>query len=104
MDQIIGIVIFIGLFISMLIIVFIKANLVICQPNEVIIISGRKRKLSDGTVVGYRLIKGGRGFKFPILESVKRLPLTTIPIEVPDSTTAGRSRRQTGGNARKYCR
>jgi len=82
MDQIIGIWIFLGLLFLMSLIVFIKANLVICQPNEVLIISGRKRKLPDGTFVGYRIIKGGRGFKFPIIESVKRLPLTTIPLEI----------------------
>ncbi|MEJ2627726.1 MAG: SPFH domain-containing protein, partial [bacterium] len=81
MGQTIGIGIFLGAFVIMLIIIFIKANLVICQPNEVVIISGRKRKLPDGTKVGYRVIKG-RGFKFPIIESVKRLPLNTMPIEI----------------------
>jgi flotillin len=66
----------------MLLIIFIKANLVICQPNEVVIISGRRHKAPDGTDVGYRVIKGGRGFKIPIIESVKRLPLTAILIEI----------------------
>jgi len=61
---------------------FIKANLRICHPNEILVFSGKKRKLKDGTVVGYRYIKGGRGLKIPIIESVTRLPLTTIPIEL----------------------
>lgn len=82
MEQTVGIAIFFGLILLMLIIVFIKTNLVICQPNEVLIISGRRRKCDDGTVVGYRIIKGGRGFKVPIIESVKRLSLNTIPIEI----------------------
>jgi flotillin len=82
MSQLIGLSIFIGLFILMFIIIFIKANLIICQPNEILIISGRKRKLADGTTCGYRLIKGGHGFKIPIIESIKRLSLTTIPIEI----------------------
>ncbi|MFQ5708172.1 MAG: flotillin family protein [bacterium] len=82
MSEIIGIVIGVGAIAVMLTIVFIKANLVICQPNEVLIISGRRRKFPDGTVLGYRIIKGGRGFKFPIIESVKRLPLNTMPIEI----------------------
>lgn len=82
MGETIGIAIFGGVMALMLFIIFIKANLVICQPNEVVIISGRKRKLPDGTMLGYRLIKGGRGFKFPIIESVKRISLTTIPIEI----------------------
>jgi len=82
MDQTIGLAIFFGAFLLMLFIIFIKANLVICQPNEVVIISGRRRKLPDGSIVGYRIIKGGRGFKWPILESVKRLPLNTIPLDI----------------------
>ena len=82
MDQTIGIIIFFSAILTMLFVIFIKANLVICQPNEVLIISGRRRKLVDGSHIGYRIIKGGRGFKFPIIESVKRLPLTTMPIEI----------------------
>ena len=66
----------------LIILAFIKANLRICHPNEALVFSGRKRKLKDGTVVGYRVIKGGRGLKIPIIESVTRLPLTTIPIDL----------------------
>ena len=60
----------------------VRANLKICQPNEVLIFSGRKRQLTDGAVVGYRQIKGGRGFRIPLLEEVDRLDLTTIPIDL----------------------
>jgi len=60
----------------------IKANLRICHPNEILVFSGRKRRLKDGTEVGYRIIKGGRGLKIPIIESVTQLPLTTIPIDL----------------------
>lgn len=82
MGETIGIAVGIGIVAIMMAIVFIKANLVICQPNEVVIISGRRRKLPDGTEVGYRIIKGGRGFKMPIIESVRRLSLSTMPIEI----------------------
>ncbi len=60
----------------------IRANLFICQPNEVLIFSGRKRRLADGSDVGYRVIRGGRGFRVPIFEKVDRLDLTTIPIDL----------------------
>jgi len=66
----------------MLTIIFDKANLIICKANEVLIISGRRRKLSDGTQICYRVIKGGRSFKIPILESVSRIPLNSMPIEI----------------------
>lgn len=66
----------------MAIIGIIRANLKICQPNEVLIFSGRQRQLTDGTVVGYRVIRGGRGFRIPLLEKVDRLRLNTIPIDL----------------------
>jgi flotillin len=61
---------------------FIKANLRICHPNEILVFSGRKRRLKDGAEVGYRVIKGGRGLKIPIIESVTRLPLNIISIDL----------------------
>jgi flotillin len=67
---------------GLIVLAFIKANLRICHPNEILVFSGRKRTLKDGTVIGYRIVKGGRGLKIPIIESVSRLPLTTIPIEL----------------------
>ena len=60
----------------------VRANLKICQPNEVLIFSGRKRRLSDGSSVGYRVIQGGRGFRIPIVEKVDRIKLNTIPIDL----------------------
>lgn len=60
----------------------VRANLKICQPNEVLIFSGRRRALTDGSSLGYRVIRGGRGFRIPILEEVDRLSLNTIPIDL----------------------
>lgn len=60
----------------------VRANLRICQPNEVLVFSGRNRHLTDGTNVGYRVVKGGRGFRIPIIEKVARLDLTTIPLDL----------------------
>lgn len=60
----------------------VRANLKICQPNEVLIFSGRRRALTDGSSLGYRVIRGGRGFRIPILERVDRLSLNTIPIDL----------------------
>ncbi len=60
----------------------IRANLKICQPNEVLIFSGRRRQLTEGGSVGYRIIRGGRGFRIPIIEKVDQLQLNTIPIDL----------------------
>jgi flotillin len=71
-----------ALAILIILLVFIKANLRICHPNEILVFSGKRKTLKDGTVVGFRYIKGGRSLKIPIIESVTRLPLNTIPIDL----------------------
>ena len=60
--------------------------LYIGRPNEVLIFSGRTHRetLPDGRVikVGYRKVFGGRSWRVPILETVERIDLTTIPVKV----------------------
>jgi len=80
--QQIGIGIFLAVILILLIVIFIKTNVVICQPNEIVILSGKKRKDKNGNYVGYRTIRGGRGFKAPLIESVSRLSLNTRTIKV----------------------
>ncbi|MGQ9844367.1 MAG: hypothetical protein ACUVRK_12515 [Spirochaetota bacterium] len=43
------------------ILIFIKVNLKICEPNEILVFSGRKPKLASGVIVGYRVIRGAMG-------------------------------------------
>jgi len=66
----------------MLLILFVSKFLFICRPNEVLIFSGRKRRLADGSTVGYRVIFGGRAWRVPIFERADRMDMTTIPIEI----------------------
>jgi len=58
-------------------------------PNAVAVFSGRKRKTSDGKLVGYRMIKGGAAFRYPLLEQVDYLSLNvfTIPLEIKRAYT-----------------
>jgi flotillin len=58
-------------------------------PNAVAIFSGRKRKTADGKLVGYRMVKGGASFRFPLLEQVDYLSLNvfTIPLEIKRAYT-----------------
>lgn len=80
--QLLGISIFLGIIAVLALIVFIKTNIVLCQPNELVVLAGKQRKLEDGTRIGYRVLRGGRGFKWPMLESVARLSLNTISIDL----------------------
>jgi len=60
----------------------IKKFMYICQPNEILIISGKTRKMADGSNVGFRVISGGRVFQIPVLETVERMDVRTIPVEI----------------------
>jgi flotillin len=53
----------------------------ICAPNEVLVFSGKQRQLGRATV-GYRIVKGGRGVRVPLLERVDRMDLTNMVIDV----------------------
>ncbi|NJO80714.1 MAG: flotillin family protein [Cyanobacteria bacterium RM1_2_2] len=61
---------------------FIRSFLCICKPNEVVILSGRKWKAEDGHEVGYRVLSGGRAVRIPVLETIKRMDITTIPLRL----------------------
>lgn len=61
---------------------FLKSFLCICKPNEILILSGRKRRTQDGQKVGYRVLAGGRAIRIPIVETAKRMDVTTMPVPV----------------------
>jgi flotillin len=66
---------------SIAIMVVAKQLVYIAGPNEVLIFSGRSSRLK-GKLVGYRTIKGGRGFRIPLIETVDRMDLTNMVIDV----------------------
>lgn len=86
----------IALFI-VLAIVFALKNLVhVCEPNEVLIFSGRGGTIEDTRTgkkkrIGYRLLKGGRSIRIPLLEKVYRLELTNmvIPLSIRNAYSKG---------------
>lgn len=59
-------------------------------PNEVLIVSGKKHKLEDGSTVGFRIVKGGGTFVLPIFEKVDilSLELLTIDVQTPEVYTS----------------
>ena len=76
-----GIIVFVILLAVFAAIILVWKMTEICSPNEVIIFSGRRRKLA-GKTIGFRLVQGGRGFRLPLLEVVDRLDLTNMIIEI----------------------
>jgi flotillin len=56
--------------------------LYLCRPSEILIFSGRKHQLPDGTITGSRVVFGGRAWRIPIIETVQRMQMLSMPIDV----------------------
>jgi hypothetical protein len=54
---------------------------IVGRPNEAIVLSGRRYRVGD-EVRGYRTVVGGRVLRLPILESVERMILRPMRIEM----------------------
>ncbi len=81
-----------GLAIGLLILLGIIKNLLyICPPNQVLIFSGRRHRMPDGTVRGFRTLFGGRGLRVPLLEKVHWMSLNVmeVPITVRGAYSKG---------------
>lgn len=79
------------IFLVIVIVGAINSLVQICDPNKILIISGRQYKRQDGEKLGYRVIYGGRTYRIPILETVRTMDLTTmpVPIEVTNAYAKG---------------
>lgn len=75
-------VVVIGFLIALML---LSRNYVKVSPNEAAVISGRSRKLADGTVVGYRLVRGGATLIVPFLEKVEYLSLNVLTVPLATS-------------------
>lgn len=63
--------------------ILVRNVLYVCPPNEVLIFSGATpRTTADGRKVAYRIIKGGRTLRIPLLETVDSLDLSNMIIEL----------------------
>ena len=66
----------------LMVLAIIKRVLYVCQPSEVLIFSGRPRIAGNGRRAGYRIIRGGRGVRIPLFETVDKMDLTNMIIDV----------------------
>lgn len=73
----------------------LKNLLYVCEPNEVLIFSGRRRQIKDFDAdtkdVGYRVLRGGRSMRVPLIEKVYKLDLTNmvIPLSIRNAYSKG---------------
>ncbi|HEY1790726.1 MAG TPA: SPFH domain-containing protein, partial [Verrucomicrobiae bacterium] len=85
----------IGVPIAIVFVLFLVLYMVLSRytkvgPNQVLIVSGIKRKAEDGTTVGFRPVKGGGTFVLPIFEKIDilSLELLTIDVQTPEVYTS----------------
>lgn len=75
----IGLAIFVG---ALMLILFVKRFLHICEPHEVLVFEGRKRTLADGSHLDYTVLHSGRGIRIPIIENVRSLDTSTMTVDI----------------------
>ncbi|MBK8252011.1 MAG: flotillin family protein [Polyangiaceae bacterium] len=73
----VGLVVAFAVFVAIL-----QRFLFICRPNEILVFSGRKHRMPDGTEAGYKIIRGGRGLRLPFIEMVHMMDMRLFPVEV----------------------
>ncbi|HEX9961148.1 MAG TPA: flotillin family protein, partial [Pyrinomonadaceae bacterium] len=83
---IIVIAVVVAVVVSLLIaMMLLSKNYIKVSPNQAAVISGRRRKLTDGSTVGYRQVRGGATLVIPFLEKVEYLDLNVITVPLATS-------------------
>ncbi|MEO7113405.1 MAG: SPFH domain-containing protein [Polyangiaceae bacterium] len=59
----------------------VRNLLFVSTPNEALVFSGRSRLLGDKEI-GYRIVRGGRSLRMPLIEKVSSMDLTMFTIDV----------------------
>ncbi len=53
------------------------------KPNEMLVVYGRQVQSPDGNVSGFRVVKGGGAFVFPVMEHAERVCLDVVNVAMP---------------------
>ncbi|HEX7602734.1 MAG TPA: SPFH domain-containing protein [Polyangiaceae bacterium] len=73
----------IAVLLGLIVFVFLLSRfLYICGPHEILVFSGRKHKMPDGSMVGFKVIHGGRAFRIPLFEEISRMDVRLYGVEV----------------------
>jgi flotillin len=71
-----------GALLVLVLVLGLKNLYYVCQPSEVLVFSGRTHASASGGEVGYRVIRGGSALRVPLIETVDRVDLTNMIIDV----------------------
>lgn len=75
----IGVALLVALFIAALL---LRKFLVICRPDQIVVIEGRRTKHADGSTRDYAVIDAGRAFRIPVIENARSMDLSTMTVDM----------------------
>lgn len=58
----------------------VKHMLIICEPDEVLVVSGRSHRAADGSTLGFRVLTAGRALVLPVIETVERMDASAVSV------------------------
>lgn len=60
----------------------LRRLLFVCRPNQLLVVSGKNHRLPSGEVANYTVIQAGSHWRVPFLQSVARMDIRLVPIEL----------------------
>jgi len=74
-----AVVVAIGLLIFL---ALLRRFLFVCRPNELLVVAGKKHRLPSGESANYTVIQAGSHWRVPFLQTVARMDIRLMPIEL----------------------
>ena len=81
-----------GFVVGLLVLVWmLRQFLYICRPNELLVVSGKSHRSTTGEATTFTVVLSGTHFRIPFLQTVDRMDLRLIPIELsmPKALSSG---------------
>ena len=63
-------------------IALLRRFLYVCRPNELLVVAGKKHALPTGESANYTVIQAGSHWRVPFLQTVSRMDIRLMPIEL----------------------
>ncbi len=60
----------------------LRRFLFVCRPNELLVVAGKKHRLQSGESANYTVIQAGSHWRVPFLQTVSRMDIRLMPIEL----------------------
>ncbi len=69
-------------FVLLALLATLRRFLFVCRPNELLVVAGKKHRLASGDWANYTVIQAGAHWRVPFLQTVSRMDIRLMPIEL----------------------